>query len=156
MNSTGYNRLFLMRVVNRNNPTSNLIYILEDDIKHANLWNSHLSIKDNGGITIGSIICFFMPIPYENIMPDDVPEIESQFPVAVMKTPLTLRQVRIDYTIQGGESMAFSLNNCKIIPLALQKTWDMEDFFVTNRGHLRCRDTTKDVHLIFIIGSALT
>ena len=74
-----------MRVIRNDIPTSNLVYILEDDINHPNLWSHHTSIRDNGGITIGTIIRFFAPKPYENIMPDGVPSIESRFPIAVMK-----------------------------------------------------------------------
>ena len=114
MNAVGYKRLYLMRVINQEEPTSNLVYILKDDIHHANLWKQHISIRDNGGITIGTILRFFQPKPYENIMPDGVPSIESRFPVAVMKTPSKLTKVPINYSIVGGESMAFCLNGCRI------------------------------------------
>ena len=52
MNAVGYKRLYLMRVINQEQPTSNLVYIVEDDIHHTNLWKHHISIRNNGGITI--------------------------------------------------------------------------------------------------------
>ena len=73
MNSVGYKRLYLMRVINQEQPTSNLVYIVEDDIHHTNLWKHHISIRDNGGITIGTILRFFIPKPYESMIPDGVP-----------------------------------------------------------------------------------
>ena len=119
MNAVGYKRLYLMRVINQEQPTSNLVYIVEDDIHHTNLWKHHISIRDNGGITIGTILRFFIPKPYENIMPDGVPSIESRFPVAIMKTPSLLSPVPINFSILGGESMAFCLNGCMIESLAI-------------------------------------
>ena len=108
-----------MRVIRNDIPTSNMVYILEDDINHPNLWSHHTSIRDNGGITIGTIIRFFAPKPYENIMPDRVPSIESRFPIAVMKQPNELLDVQINYEIQGGESMAFCLNGCVVDSLSI-------------------------------------
>ena len=60
------------------------------------------------------LLCAFSPKSYDNIMADDILSIESRFPVSVMKAPSFLSEVPIDYIIQGGESMAFSLNDCKI------------------------------------------
>ena len=73
----GYNCLFFLRLIQIDVTVSNLVYILEDDINHVNLWNHFTSIRDNGGITIGTIIQFFRPKPYENIMPGGNPSIKS-------------------------------------------------------------------------------
>ena len=70
VSTVGYKRLFLLRVVHIDVAISNLVYILEDSINHVNLWNHFTIIRDNGGITIGTIIRFFKPKSYENIMPD--------------------------------------------------------------------------------------
>ena len=114
--TVAYKRLFMFRLIslNANNVTNNLVYVLEDDIHHANMWNLHTSIRDNGNISIGTIVRFFCPKPYENVMPDGIPSIESRFPVAVMKTPSNLPDVFINYTISGGETKAFCLNGCHI------------------------------------------
>ena len=116
MNAVAYKRLFLLRVINSdiNDVCNDLVYILKDDLHHANLWNAHVNIRDDGTISIGSVIRLFCPKPYENIMPDGVPSIESRFPVAVMKTPSFLPEVRVDNTIKGGKAMAFSLNGCTV------------------------------------------
>ena len=68
-------------------------------MKHRNLWNIHTSIRDNGGITVGTIVRSFAPKPYENIMPDGIPSIKSHLP-----------EVNINDEIRGGESMEISIN----------------------------------------------
>ena len=119
ISSAAYKRLFMLRVINTNDPSNNLVYIVEDDLLHTNLWNLHTSIRDNGGITIGTILRFFVPKPYDNIMPDGIPSIESRFPVAIMKTPSSLCEILINKEIQGGASMAFILNGCQIENLSI-------------------------------------
>ena len=66
-------------MININKPTNHLVYIVEDDIKHTNLWNCHTYIQDNASITIGTIMRFFAPKPYDNIIQDDVPPNKSRF-----------------------------------------------------------------------------
>ena len=58
MSSVGYKRLFLLRVIRPDTGTTNLVYVIEDEINHCNMWNQFTSIRDNGGITIGYIIRF--------------------------------------------------------------------------------------------------
>ena len=94
--------------------TNNLVYIIEDDINHANMWNSHTCIRDNGTISIGTVVRLFCPKPYENVMPDGIPSIETRFPLAVMKTPSYWPEVMIDYQVKGGDAIAFCLNGCEI------------------------------------------
>ena len=60
MRTVGYKRLFLLRVIRPDTGTTNLVYIVEDEINHCNMWNQFTSIRDNGGITIGTIIRFFL------------------------------------------------------------------------------------------------
>ena len=119
VSTVGYKRLFLLRVIRTDVAVSNLVYILEDNINHINLWNHFTSIRDNGGITIGTIIRFFKPKPYENIMPDGNPSIESRFPVAIMKQPTHYLEVKIDYKISGGQSKSFCFNECSIYSLSI-------------------------------------
>ena len=69
VSTVGYKRLFLLRIIRTDEPTPHMVYILEDDINHANMWNHFTSIRDNGGITIGTVLRLFGPKPYENIMP---------------------------------------------------------------------------------------
>ena len=119
VSTVGYKRLFLLRVIRSDVAVSNLVYILEDNINHVNLWNHFTSIRDNGGITIGTIIRFFKPKPYENIMPDGNPSIESRFPVAIMKQPTHYLEVKIDYKINGRLSKSFCFNECSIHSLSI-------------------------------------
>ena len=117
--STGYRRLFFLRVIRSNQSVNNLVYIIEDSLRHLNLWNDYLSIRDNGGITVGSIIRFFRPKPYEDVMPDLNPMLESRFPACIMKDPAKFLEVNIDYKVEGGQSLAFCFNNCIIDPLSI-------------------------------------
>jgi hypothetical protein len=119
VSTVGYKRLFLLRIIRTDEPTPHMVYILEDDINHANIWNHFTSIRDNGGITIGTVLRLFGPKPYENIMPDGVPSIVTRFPVAIMKQPTAMLEVKINYEIQGGESMAFCLNACELTSLSI-------------------------------------
>ena len=96
-----------------------MVYILEDNIYHVNLWNHFTSIRDNGGITIGPVIQIFKPKPYEIIMPDGNPSIESQVPVEIMKQPTHYLEVKIDYKINGGHSKSFCFNECSIYSLLI-------------------------------------
>ena len=103
VSTVGCKRLFLLQVIQTDGAVSNLVYILEDNIYHINLWNLFTSIRDNGGITFRTIIQFFKPKRYENIMPDGNPSIKSQFPVATMKQPTHYKEVKIDSKINGGQ-----------------------------------------------------
>ena len=96
-----------------------MVYILEDYTNHSNLWNHFTSICDNGGITIGTVLRLFGPKPYEYIIPNEVPYIVTQFPVAIMKQPMAMIEVHINYAIQGGDSMAFYRNVCDLTLLSI-------------------------------------
>ena len=120
VSSFAYKRLFMLRIVNLSSPTDQLVYVVEDALKHQKLWNQHTCIRDNGGITIGTIFRFFAPKPIDNIMPDGIPSIESSFPVTIMKMPSILPEVRIDYLIEGGTPLSFSLNGCEINSLSIE------------------------------------
>ena len=87
---------------------------LEDNINRTKLWNWNLRIRDNGTITIGSIIRFFKPKPHENVMPDGVPSIVTRIPVAVMRYHIEFMEVCVDKKVQGGESKGFCLNDCTV------------------------------------------
>ena len=80
--SFAYKRLFKLRIVRLSTPTNQLVYVVEDAFKHQKLWNHHISIWDNGGITIGTIFRFFAPKPIDNIMPNGIPSIPTPSPPA--------------------------------------------------------------------------
>ena len=117
--TTGYRRLFFLRVVRSDEPVPYLVYLVEDSLRHLNLWNDYKSIRDNGGISIGSIIRIFRPKPFEDVMPDLNPMLETRFPACIMKHPTQFLNVDIDYKVEGGQSLAFCFNKCIIDPLAM-------------------------------------
>ena len=53
-------------------------------------------------------------------MPDGIPSIESSFPIAIMKMPAVLPEVRIDNLIEGGTPLSFTLNSCEINSLYIE------------------------------------
>ena len=119
VNTFGYKQLFLLRIICTDESTPHMVYILEDDINHSNLWNHFVIICDNGGITIGTVLRLFGPKLYEDIMPDGVPSIVTRFPVAIMKQPMAILEVHISYAIQGGSSMEFCLNACNLTSISI-------------------------------------
>ena len=96
-----------------------MVYILEDDINHSNIWNHLFSIRDNGGITIGTVLQLFRPKPHEDIISDGVPSIVTRIPVVIMKQPTEMLEVQINYAIKGGDSMSFCLNACDLTSLSI-------------------------------------
>ena len=106
--------MFRIISIDPNKVSNNLVYVLEDDFHHEKMLKLHSTVRDNGTISIGSIVPFFSPLPYSNVMPDGIPSIESRFPVSLMKNASKLPNVPIDYTINGGETKAFHLNGCEL------------------------------------------
>ena len=81
----GYKRLYLC-VELYDGQFYKLAYLMEDDNQHERLWHNNLSIRDNGGISIGTIIRYFKPDPCENHMPDGIPILHSRFACEIMLT----------------------------------------------------------------------
>ena len=102
MSTVGYKRLFLLRIIRTNEYTPHMLYIIEDDINHSNLWNHFTSIRDNGGITIETVLRLFGPKPYKNIMPYGVPYIVTRFPVAITKQPTAMLEVQTNYDTENA------------------------------------------------------
>ena len=92
-----------MRIISTDESTPHMVYILEDDINHSNIWKHFTSIRYSGGITIGNVLRLFGPKLYEDIIPDGVPSIVTRLPVAIMKQVTTILEVHINYAIQGGD-----------------------------------------------------
>ena len=152
VSTVGYKCLFLLRVIQTDVAVSNLVYILEDNINHVNLRNHLTSIRDNGGITIGTIIRIFKPKPYENTMPDGNPSIELRFSVAIMKQQTHYLEVKIDYKINGGQSKSFCFNGCSIHSLSIYtEESGCAGLFCDKQRVLKFEDITKVIVAIHMI-----
>ena len=56
VSTVGYKRLLLLRIICTNESSPYMVYIIEDDINHSNIWNHFTSIRDNGGVMIGTVL----------------------------------------------------------------------------------------------------
>ena len=68
----------------------------------------------NGVITIGTIVTLLSPAPIRNMMANDIPMLESRFPVSVMKEPEEFHSICVNEGIQGIKSKAFVLHRCDV------------------------------------------
>ena len=78
------------------------------------MWNNNVSIWDNRGISIGTIICYFAPDVVENTMPDGIPLLHSILLRKVTITPRYHQELMIDDNIRFWLPDAFCPNNCII------------------------------------------
>ena len=95
-----------------------MVYILEHYINHFNIWNHFNSIRDNDCITIGTVLRLFRPKSYNDIIPDGEPSIVTRSHVAIVKQPMEMLELQINYAIQGGNSMLFCRNVCDLTSLS--------------------------------------
>ena len=97
-----------------NQPTPKIAYLMEDKHNLANLWDFHVNIRDNGGISIGTVIRLFHVKPIEKIMADDCPSLLTCKPAVVLQDPINLIEVPINYQVTAGIPTGFVLNGCKL------------------------------------------
>ena len=72
------------------------VFLFEDEHLQDKLWENNLSIWDNGGMNIGSILSYFCLEPIENIMPDNIPYLQLKISCNVMRSPSAYWQLKID------------------------------------------------------------
>ena len=111
--NVNYSRLFLFRVVSADEGNV-LVYLMESKNSNNNLWKRNPAYRDNGVITIGTIVTLLSPAPIRSMMANDIPMLESRFPVIVMKDPEEFDIIRVNEGIPENESKAFVLSNCEI------------------------------------------
>jgi hypothetical protein len=108
-----YSRLFLCKVVSRNEGT-NLVYMMESRNTNKLLWSRNPQFRDDGVIAIGTIFCVISPNPISNLMSNDIPMLETRYPVVVMRPPRLHIESRVELDVIGNTSKAFCLNGCTI------------------------------------------
>lgn len=111
--TTNYSRLFLFSVFSGNERGS-LVYMMEAKNTNEKLWKRNVCHRDDGTISIGTIIRVMHPLPIEKILPDGIPCLTTRFPAIVMKPPPIFPEAHIDMSVTGGRSMAFALTNCEV------------------------------------------
>ena len=114
---SSYSRLFLMKVMN-STEAHQVVYLVENKGQNERLWLKNASLRDDGTISIGTIIRVFYPLPIESHLGDmaqsPIPSIITRFPAIVMKTPSLLMEVNINSQMTGNATLAFCLNSCEV------------------------------------------
>jgi hypothetical protein len=108
-----YSRLILVRIVTEEE-SDMVCYLMETPDKNRDLWMRNPTLRDDGAITIGTVIRIISPEPITRLMADDIPMLETRLPVIVMKRPRELFQVPIDTGIASNSSRAFVYRNCQV------------------------------------------
>lgn len=111
--NVNYSRLFLFRVVSADEGNI-MVYLMESRNSNNNLWKRNPAYRDNGVITVGTIVRILSPAPIRNMMANDIPMLETRFPAIVMKHPMEFNNIRVNEGIPGNESKAFVFNGCDI------------------------------------------
>lgn len=106
-----YSRIYLCRVSSDTsvNDNSRLFYILQNKSSNKDIWNRSLEFRDNGTLTIGSLIRIPNPSPIEKFM-QNVPLISTIERVACLKLIGYFNQIPINNALDGNAAMAFCYN----------------------------------------------
>ena len=115
-NQVKFTRLIMARVVStvHEEENSRVIYLMEARNQNKNLWNKNVNQRDNGAITVGSIIRIPCPMPVESYMRGDIPLIVSHQPSILLKFPRSLRSIPMNHEIEGNTSLAFVYNDARV------------------------------------------
>ena len=85
-NSTSYHRLYLCRALY--DDTGKLVYIIQSKDTNQCLWDKNVEYRDNGILTIGTIFRVIAPQAIESLWNQDIPMLETDTPVIIMKKPV--------------------------------------------------------------------
>ena len=107
--SMPYTRLFMCRVFSEREGNL-LVYLMEGRNKNTNLWRKNVELRDNGIITIGTILRITAPLPIDSYMRGDIPLIQTHYPAIVLHKPSTFPQLIPHDNLEGESSRAFVLN----------------------------------------------
>ena len=110
--------MYLCRVMSENEGYV-LCYIMKTPKQNKDLWHRNIEYRDNGTLTIGSVFRCLAPRPVERFMKYDIPSMESNFPIVLMRDPATFLQTDTDTEIQVNQMLGFSMNNCFVTADAL-------------------------------------
>ena len=108
-----YSRMILCKVFNETEGHK-LVYVLESKTTNYKLWSANPTWRDDGTISIGTIIRLMSPNPIQTLMANDIPMIETRSPVHVMYLPNHMPEVNIQENIGANTSRAFSMNGVMI------------------------------------------
>ena len=113
--SMPYTRLILCRVFSESEGNL-LVYLMESPLKNqnTNLWLHNIELRDNGVISIGTILRIVSPLPVTSYLRGDSPILESHQPAIVLHQPARYLEVLPHENLQGETSRAFVLNSAQL------------------------------------------
>jgi hypothetical protein len=111
--SMPYTRLFMCRVFSENEGNL-LVYLMEGTNKNTNLWRNNVELRDNGIITIGTILRITAPLPIDSYMRGDIPLIQTHYPAIVLHSPSFFPEFIPQESLEGESSRAFVLNSATL------------------------------------------
>ena len=113
--SMPYTRLILCRVFSESEG-SILVYLMESPSRNqkTNLWLHNVELRDNGVISIGTILRIVSPLPVSSYLRGDIPILESHQPAIVLHQPSRYLEVLPHENLQGETSRAFVLNRAQL------------------------------------------
>ena len=111
-----FTRLFLMRVVTENMREDHMkvAYVMEAKNMNQNLFQNALQYRDNGAITVGSIIRYPSPHPITTYMRNDIPMLNSNTSSVVLKIPRAFYPIPMRRIIEADNTSAFVVNGTRL------------------------------------------
>ena len=102
-----YRDLFLVK-------THRPCYCIESRNIHVYLWDFNIELRDNGVLTMGTIIRIIDPPPIITYMAGNIPMIDTHFPAIVIRHPYQIQKVNIDNEIKANDSQAMLHNGAHL------------------------------------------
>lgn len=115
-NAVSFSRIFLAKIHSYAHveDTNRLVYIMEARNMNSNLWNRNVNHRDNGAVSIGSLVRIARPMPIDSYMRGDIPMVVSHIPVVLLRYPDLIAAVQMNYEIEGNTSFGFVYNNVNL------------------------------------------
>ena len=117
--STIYRSIYLFLNVSENHDSdqNSLFYMIMNSTTNTHLFERNTNFRDNGTISIGTLLMIVNPDPVENFM-NGIPILSTKERAVVLNSR-TFTQVPLSNNIEGNESRGFIYNNAEI---TLEKT----------------------------------
>ena len=92
--------------------------------KNTNLWLNNVELRDNGIITVGTILRIISPLPVTNYLRGDIPIIETIHPAIILQNPRSYNTIVPVENLQSESSRAFVLTGAvlKCMAYSCEKT----------------------------------
>ena len=110
-NTSAYSRLFLC--LDPNSSSGKTVYLVQGRGIGTNLWAKNASVRDDGTLTIGSVVAVHNPKPITKLLANDVPILEYNLSLILMKQRV-MKAIPIDTNVPENSAQGFIENGCKV------------------------------------------